>query len=124
MAGSTLAVAPTSKHYALMAEATLRLTRQLSKWRDRARDYTVVLDGSAIGGIANGTTRQFAISPGDHTLRMKIDWSGSREAQFHVEAGETIEFTCRAADTRLVLAFFWLIKSFFRRDQWVLLERA
>jgi hypothetical protein len=122
--GAALAVVPARKHDALMTESTLHLTRQLSKWRDRARDYTVVLDGSAIGEIANGATRDFRVSAGDHTLRMKIDWAGSREEHFHADAGETIEFTCRAADTKLAFAFFTAIKSFFRRDQWVVLERT
>ena len=107
-----------------MPEATLRLTRQLSKWRDRFRDYTVVLDGSVIGKIANGATRDFFVSPGDHTLRMKIDWTGSQEQHFHADSGETLEFTCRTADTKLALVFFSAIKSIFCRDQWVVLERT
>jgi hypothetical protein len=105
-------------------DATLRLTRHLSKWKDRARDYTVIMDGTAVGEIANGATRELPVEPGDHTLRIKLDWTGSQEQHFHADAEETIEFTCKTADTKLALAFVTAIRSFFRRDQWVVLERT
>lgn len=109
------------RHDAEMGEATLRLTRVRSGWRDRAQKYTILLDGEAVGVIANGETRSIPVSEGEHTLRLKIDWTGSSEQRFVASAGETIAFTCRT-DTKFAL---WaLAESVFHRDRWVILERS
>jgi hypothetical protein len=34
------------------------------------------------------------VAPGEHTLRLKIDWMGSDEVRFHLAAGQTAVFVC------------------------------
>ena len=65
---------------------------------DKARDLFIVeVDGSDLGKIGNGSTVTFGLSPGEHELRLRIDWTGSRRVSFRAEPGETVAFVCRAA---------------------------
>ncbi len=50
---------------------------------NRLRDYGVYIDGEKMGTIANGETKQFELSLGEHTLCCKIDWCSSPELKFN-----------------------------------------
>jgi hypothetical protein len=73
----------------------VRIHREPSKWQDRARAYQVLIDGEAVGEICNGETGEFAVSPGSHSLRLKIDWTGSPAEHFTIASGQTVDFRCR-----------------------------
>jgi hypothetical protein len=45
----------------------------------RLRSYRVFIDGALVGRIAANQTLSFPVTPGEHRLRVKVDWTGSRE---------------------------------------------
>ncbi|GEO10020.1 hypothetical protein [Segetibacter aerophilus] len=51
-----------------------------------ARNYGIYIDGKKVGTVANGETKEFNVSPGNHTVLAKIDWCSSPVVSFEVEA--------------------------------------
>jgi hypothetical protein len=76
--------------------AVLRVRRELSPWQDRARKYKVLVDDEHVGSVANGDTFEVAVAPGPHTLRLKIDWKGSRELHFVAGDDGIHDYVCDA----------------------------
>lgn len=62
--------------------------KRTSEWLNIARDIGVYLDGEKIGVIGHGQTQEFEIEPGEHDLRTKIDWCGSKTLRFEVGENE------------------------------------
>lgn len=89
-------------------------------WRDRFRDYCVVVDGKRIGSIKDGGAFNTSIEPGVHTIRLRIDWTGSPAIEFEVKDDAPIEFVCSARPA--LFAALNVIRSVFSRDTWVLIE--
>lgn len=101
----------------------VRISRDGSRWQDRARAYEVVIDGEAVGEIRNGATGEFAVDIGPHSLRLKIDWAASPTEHFNVSRGQVVEFQCRGG-VRPLLAVWQLVRSIWSRDGWIQLERV
>ncbi|MDP4504018.1 hypothetical protein [Nonomuraea turcica] len=53
------------------------IARQRSGWRDRSRAYTVLIDGAQVGSLRRGGVLEIDVSPGQHVVQLKIDWTGS-----------------------------------------------
>lgn len=60
------------------------IIQRTSEWNNRMRDIGIYLDGEKIGTIGNGQTREFEIEPGEHQVRTKVDWCGSKTVNFIV----------------------------------------
>lgn len=58
--------------------ATLKIKRS-SEWANRARHIGIYADGSRLGTIANGETKEFELPEGTHSLQAKIDWCASEK---------------------------------------------
>ena len=101
-------------------EASISLTRD-SGYADRIRDYLVMLDGKEIGSIADGESKEFVVPPGNHDLRLKIDWCGSRVAKIELKVGENIAFRCGSA-LRGYKLLFSLYYAIVARDRYLWLE--
>lgn len=99
----------------------MRVHRETSHWRDRNRSYDVIFDDVKVGDLRNGADFDLPVSPGAHTLRIKIDWTGSRTLKFAVESAQTAEFICRARPAWM--ATVDVVRAIWRRDAWVELER-
>jgi hypothetical protein len=90
-------------------ETSISLTRDA--WRgDRIRDFLVILDGQEIGRIADGGSKTFIVPPGEHELRLKIDWCGSKTLKISLRAGERVALRCGSSlrGFRLLLALFYI----------------
>jgi len=74
----------------------IHITRK-SAFTDAPRAYQVEIDGVVAGEIANGTTKSFAVEPGEHTVCVKIAWTSSRKLTFKVGKDQDVHFTCRSA---------------------------
>lgn len=72
----------------------LSITRD-SGYADRLRAYEVILDGKVVGDIPEATTKSFQISPGPHTLYLKIDYIRSNKVNFEHKSNEALKFVCR-----------------------------
>src|ERR1700730_17740665 len=71
--------------------ASLKIVRD-SGYADLVRFYEIVLDGKRVGKILEGATTELPVSPGPHSLSMRIDWCGSETIPFTVEEGSSILF--------------------------------
>jgi hypothetical protein len=58
--------------------ATISIKRT-SEYNNRLRDYQLFLDGTKIGAISDGQTKEFETTSGHHTVVAKIDWCSSPE---------------------------------------------
>jgi hypothetical protein len=100
--------------------AILKIVRD-SGYSDRLRAYQVILDGAKIGEVRDDQTQQFAISPGQHTLSLKIDWCGSKTIDFTVAGDEEIWFEAKSNLRGLkIFAALWYV--IFDRHSYLLLE--
>jgi hypothetical protein len=76
-----------------MAEIALR---RLDGYRiDRRRAYRVFIDGQRVGDIKSGQTEVFEVSPGQHELQLKVDWTSSEKLQIEVGDGGQAELVCK-----------------------------
>src|SRR5437879_6190713 len=81
--------------------STLVVTRERRPWRDRLRRYWVVLDGLRVGALAQGEAASFKVDPGEHRLRLEIDWARSNELTFTAAPDTEADFVCQPAGGRL-----------------------
>lgn len=68
--------------------ATIVIKRR-SEHINRFRNYRILLDDKKIGVIANGETKTFETTPGQHKLVASIDWCSSPPISFTLNDGET-----------------------------------
>jgi hypothetical protein len=101
---------------------TLKI-RRAKEFADYLRSYTILLDGDKLGEIKNGETREFPISPGQHQLRMKIDWCGSMTIPFVAATdSEILDFSVRSnlKGSGGLAALYYLI---FKPNEWIVVDR-
>jgi hypothetical protein len=60
------------------------------------RRYKVYVDGEHVGDLRRGETCLRAVSPGMHTVQVKISWCSSPPLSVGVSEGERQELVCRA----------------------------
>jgi hypothetical protein len=98
--------------------ASLKIVRD-SGYADLVRFYEIVLDGKRVGKIWDGDTTELTLSPGQHSLSMRIDWCGSKTIPFTVEEGSSILFevknSCRGVRIPLALWYFIFAKNSYLR---------
>lgn len=70
---------------------TILKLKRTNEYSNSFRDYKIFIDGKNIGEIANGETKEFEISPGQHTIIAKIDWGSSPEVILSINENETRE---------------------------------
>jgi hypothetical protein len=98
----------------------LRLERAAAPWRDRARKYKVLVDAQEIGTVGDGEAQEFPLAPGEHSLRLKLDWAGSQTVPFVLAPGDVAVFRCRPGGR----SWSALWQSLFARKRYISLERA
>jgi len=82
------------------------------------RAYTLLIDGAPRGAIKQGETLEVELTPGDHRVRMKIDWATS--AELVVSGAQDVKLSCRSnANPFLILLYITLW-----RGRYIRLERA
>lgn len=88
---------------------------------DRLRYYQIILDGVKVGEIANGERKELEISPGKHTLHLKIDWARSNKITF--ESDKAAYFNCLnyMKGMRVLLGVFYVL---FMPHKYLKLERV
>jgi hypothetical protein len=82
--------------------------------------FEVFLDGQKIGYLPNGETNEFEVSTGEHRLRIKSGWFGSREYHFNIFGKETKSFTVSSMNNYTAIAALLLVIviEFFRVAHW------
>jgi hypothetical protein len=102
-----------------------RLTRDAG-YADSIRAYKVVLDGTAIGEIRNGESKEFSIPAGTHQLEARIDWCKSRFITFQADPLDVPHFVVKSnlRGPKLFSALPQAFISLFVRDSWLSLSRT
>ena len=100
--------------------AAIRISRD-SGYADRLRAYSVMVDGSEVGSVRDGEMKVFPVEAGEHTVRAKIDWAGSKTLTFAVGENEEAAFRVKS-NLRGTRLFFALWYSTFGSSSYLLLE--
>lgn len=82
---------------------TVRFIRDAG-YRDSLRRYAVVVDGLKAARLGPHEMLDLVIAPGQHWVRLRVDWSGSRKVRTTVGPDEVV--TIRVVDQGALMAFF------------------
>ena len=74
---------------------TVLVIRRLARSRDRDYAFRVMVDGRQRAEIADDSTVQIGLTPGEHRVTLKVKWCGSRELLFTIQPGEIVRMECR-----------------------------
>lgn len=101
-------------------DGTIRINRTVS-YADRLRAYRVFVDGQFAGKIGAGKSLDLAVSPGEHTIVVKIDWCRSPRIQCKFNKGQTIKVECGSnlPGLRVFLNAFYIL---FRPHRYLTLQ--
>jgi Penicillin-Binding Protein C-terminus Family len=98
--------------------ASIVLSRIPAPWRDQARAYKLFVDGQAVGEIRPGEEVTHEVSPGTHTLTLKVDRKGLSEAlTFALGPGEAAYLVCEPAGSAMSA-----VVDLFSRRAWISLR--
>jgi hypothetical protein len=100
-----------------MRESRIIVRRGFGGYRDHRRSYKVLVDGVTVGKLRPDEYLEYAVSPGSHSVQIRIDWSGSKKLFVNVEPEQTVLFGCwgKSAHTSLL--------DVFSRTRWVKLTQ-
>ena len=88
---------------------TIRIKRP-DDWMNSARYIRIYLDDKKIGIIPNNETKEFEIQPGQHKIKARIDWCGSKNLYCDIKKDETKEITVSGLKSpRYLLAFLLIL---------------
>jgi hypothetical protein len=113
----------TASVIAIMNNQTEITLRRKTSYLDRLRSYKVKLDGGVIGSVRANQSMTLPISPGRHSIVLRIDWCGSKQVDFEIHQGEHVFFECGSnlAGWRILLTPFYII---FRTQQYLWLRNT
>jgi hypothetical protein len=98
--------------------STIRIRRLHVQMRDRLRPYRVIIDGKRIGGVRDDRTEEFTVTPGEHTVQLKIDFVGSPVLRITVEAGDTGTLRASAHESEMS-PMRQVFHSLKHREDWI-----
>ena len=75
--------------------------------QDREYGYRVLVDGRQRAEIGDDSTVQIGLTPGEHTVCLRVKWCGSPELRFTIQPGEIVRMECLPA-ARPVLALLYI----------------
>lgn len=67
----------------------LIILKRTNEYNNRMRDYKIFIDGQMVGTIANGETKEFPTTAGQHIVSAKIDWCSSPDMSINVKENQT-----------------------------------
>ncbi|WP_432486244.1 hypothetical protein [Kineococcus esterisolvens] len=79
----------------------LLIKRPAGHYRDAVRSYRIEVDGRRCGKVRAGGQLRLTVPAGKHSVRARIDWSGSETCVVQLEEGATVELTAEPADSAL-----------------------
>jgi len=101
-----------------MPKLKVTLTQE---WNKRTKKIDVICDGLALGSVFNGDTSEFEIAPGQHKLKVKSGWYGSKELVFNIYDNEVKSVSARIfkygdliiSSLFVVIALHFIASTFF-----------
>lgn len=104
--------------------ATIQIQR-IGEYNSMLRNYQIYIDGEMVGLIANGETKDFITTPGQHTLVAKVDWCSSPEIEVNVQENETRPFKIQGFKLFPyiggIIALHFIVRYFFNLNYLILL---
>jgi hypothetical protein len=88
--------------------AEVRVHRASESWRDRLRAYALVIDGAVVAEVKRGESATVAVTPGEHTIWMKLDWCRSRICRIELSQSERVTFTARSGIRPLLVGILYV----------------
>jgi hypothetical protein len=106
-----------------MNDETQITVSRTTSYADSLRSYKINVDGTIVGLIRDSELVTVSVSPGRHSIVLRIDWCGSKRVNFEVQPGEHILFECGSSlkGWRLLLGIFYII---FRPNRYLWLRRT
>lgn len=89
--------------------ATLKVERPGATGIDRARAYEIIVDGETKGTVRSGRELSLALQPGRHTVRARLDWTGSEDYPVHLGPGATVRLRVQSRGVRHVIGKRYLL---------------
>jgi len=75
---------------------TVLVIRRLPRPKqDREYSYRVLVDGAQRAELSDDSTVQIGLTPGEHRVRLRVKWCGSREVPFTIRPGEILRMESR-----------------------------
>jgi len=101
-----------------MPKLKVTLTQE---WNKRTKKIDVICDGLVLGSVFNGDTSEFEIAPGQHKLKVKSGWYGSKELVFNIYDNEVKSVSARIfkygdliiSSLFVVIALHFIASTFF-----------
>ena len=90
------------------AHAFIVVSRDRGGWRDRARTYTVVVDGEQVARIKRGERVEMPVASGRHQVMMRINWGTSQTLDVDVRPGELVELACTTGRSQIGAGYIGL----------------
>lgn len=74
-----------------MGKAKIRITRR-KDYFGMVRKLKVLIDKKHVGGVKWNKSEEFAVAPGMHYIRVKMDWCKSKPVTPRLKEGDMVEY--------------------------------
>jgi hypothetical protein len=82
--------------------------------QDRDFSYRVLVDDKPRAEVGDDSTVQIGLTPGEHRVRLRVKWCGSREVPFTIQPGEILRMECRPKGNPLMaLLYVTLLRNHY-----------
>ena len=103
-----------------LLQSKITLTRRAEGTVDRWRAYRVSIDDTRVDKINRGETKSFPVTPGDHVVRLRLDWMSGQPIEVNAPEGDDVELYCEPRG-KPVIYLFWAL---FRPTHYITLRKA
>jgi hypothetical protein len=99
---------------------TIEIERERARRRDRVRAYKVLIDETQVGVVRDGRSEVFSVTPGAHSVRLKLDWCKSNQVDLAVSDGDVLQLRCGPRGG----SFTVITDALFRSSSYLRLEEV
>ena len=100
--------------------SAIRIERSRGAYTDSLRKYKVIIDGDVVGKVRRGEEKSFPVAPGEHWVRLKIDWGSSQPVDVSLAEGQEVSLYCEPRAKPWTI-LYWMT---FGRNRYITLRPA
>jgi hypothetical protein len=106
-----------------MSNETQITVQRTTSYVDRLRAYKIKIDDVVVGKLKARDSVTIPLTPGRHSIVLRIDWCGSETIDFEVQPGEHVIFECGSSlqGWRVLLALLYIT---FLANQYLWLRKT
>jgi hypothetical protein len=94
------------------------IIKRKPQFTDAIRSYHILIDDVEAGKISIDETVEFCLSPGNHSLKLELDWMSSNIIELTIEKGEIVKLECGC---NTLSAIFPFVAQMFNRKNYLYL---